>query len=288
MGCGSITRSEVLNCAVPLVGGIAMASGNQNRLVIWNWDEVVFTESGTTPNLLTAATLASGASGYQIQGYKISLRPSVDIVAGANGQSLIKNRVAFVVFANSQLTKNTIQNLMQGRYTIAYENNGKNEHSWEVMGVGVGLEIKPQKIRDLQENGAAYMLLLETPETELDVKLPQTFFITSYAATTTAILATLFLPTVTNISDLTIDTAGGNAETITGTNFFGSIGLASEVVSVQWINQTTQAATTQTSVTVASATSITFTTVALAAGTYKLRVTTTKGVADSTQIAVCA
>ncbi len=287
MGCGSITRSEVLNCAAPLVGGIATATGNQNRLILWNWDEVSFTESASTPNLYTALTMASGMSGYQFQGYKISLHPSLDLVAGANGQTLVKDRIAFVVFSNSQLTKNTIQNLMAGRYIAAYENNGKNSDSWEIMGVGVGLEVKPQKIRDLQENGAAYMLLLETPEAEMEVKLPNTFFITSYAATTTALLTTLFLPTVTNISDLALQSAGGDAETITGTNFWGSIGLASEVVSVQWVNQTTGALTTQTGVTVVSNVSMTFTSVAQAAGTYKLRVTTTKGVADSTQIAIC-
>lgn len=288
MGCGSIARSEVLNCAAPLVGGIATGTGNQNRLVLYNWDEVSFTESASTPNLITAITLAAGASGYQFQGYKISLRPSLDVVSGTNGQTLVKDRVAFVVFSNTQLTKNTIQNLMAGRYVALYENNGKNSESYELMGVGVGLEIKPQKIRDLQENGAAYMLLLETPENELEVKLPQTFFSTSYAVTTTAVNTTLFLPTVTNISDLALQVAGGDAETITGTNFFGSIGLASEVSSVQWVNQTTGALTTQTSVTVGSNTSMTFTSVALAAGTYKLRVTTTKGVAESTQIAVAS
>ena len=106
MGCGSITRSEVNSCSAPLVGGIATSSGNMNRLVIYNYDEVSFTESGTTPNLFTAITLASQASGYQVQGYKISLRPSIEIVAGANGQNLYKHNVAFVVFSNSQLTKN--------------------------------------------------------------------------------------------------------------------------------------------------------------------------------------
>lgn len=265
-----------------------MSSGNQNRLVIWNWDEVTFTESSSTANLLTALTMATGCSGYQVQGYKISLRPSMDIVAGASGQSLIKQRSAFVIFSNSQVTKNTIQNLMQGRYVIAYENNGKNENSWEVMGVGAGLELKPQKIRDLQENNAAYMLLLETPENELEPKLPQTFFITSYAATTTAILTSLFLPTVTTISDLALQVAGGDTETITGTNFFGSIASSSDVQLVEWVNTVTGARTIQTSVTVASATSITFTSVALAAGTYRLAVTTSKGVAESTQTATAS
>lgn len=288
MGCGSLGRSEVLNCAVPLVGGIAMSSGNNNRLVAYNYDEVSFTESGTTPNLLTAITLATGASGYQFQGYKVSLKPSLDIVVGPSGQPLVKDRVGFVIFSNTQLTKNGIQTLMQGRYVLCYENNGKNSESFELMGVDVGMEVKPQKIRDLHENGSAYMLLMETPDTELETKLPRTFFITSYAASLAAIATTLFLPTVTVISNLVIVAAGGTAETITGTNFFGSIGLASEVVSVQWLNQTTQALTTQTSVTVVSNTSMTFTSVAIAAGTYKLRVTTTKGVADSSQIGVAS
>ncbi len=104
----------------------------------------------------------------------------------------------------------------------------------------------------------------------------------------TAINTSLFLPTVTVISDIALQVAGGDSETITGTNFYGSNGSASEVVSVQWINQVSQAATTQTSVTVASNTSLTFTSVALVAGTYKLRVTTTKGVADSSQVATAS
>jgi hypothetical protein len=147
--------------------------------------------------------------------------------------------------------------------------------------------MKPQKIRDLQVDGAAYTLLLSTPDTELETKLPQTFLSTDYAGTQTAVNATLFLPTVTNLSTLALGAAGGTSVTVTGTNFYGSIGLASEVSLVQWQNQITKAFTTQT-VTVASNTSITLTSVALTAGTYKLVVTTTKGIANSTQIAVAS
>ncbi len=283
MGCGSISRSEVNSCLTPLVGGI----GGNSRLVLYNQDEVSFTESGSTPNLITSITLASGASGYQFQGYKMSLKPSVDVVAGANGQNLYKHRAAFVVFSNTQLTKNNIQSLAQGRYVAIWENNGKNTESFEIAGMNIGLEIKPQKIRDLQENGAAYMLLLETPDNELETKLPQTLLATNYATTLAAINTSLYLPTVTNISDLALQVAGGDSETITGTNFYGS-GSASDVYSVQWENQQTKALTTQTSVTVSSNTSMTFTSVALVAGTYRLIVTTSKGVATSTQIAVAS
>ncbi len=282
MGCGSIDRGSVLSCKTPLVGGI----GGDSRLVLYNFSEVSFTESSSTPNLYTAITLASGASGYQFQGYKLSLKPSVDIVLGANGQNLFKHRTAFVIFENTQLQKNNIQTLKDGRYVALYENNGKNTESFELMGVNVGLEVKPQKIRDLQADGAAYMILLETPDTELETKLPQTFLSTNYATTLTAVNTTLYLPTITTISDLTIDVAGGNAETITGTNFYGSLAASSEVSSVDWVNTGTLALTNQTGVTVASATSITFSSVALVAGTYKLRITTRKGYVDSNSIVV--
>lgn len=275
--CGTLTRSFVQTCATPTAGGI----GGDSRAVVYNYGEVSFTESSTTPNLLTAITLSSGASGYQIQGYKVSLKPSAEAVDDQAGVTRWKHNIAFLVFANSQLVKNEIQRMALGRYVFTYENNGKNEDSFEVMGRQNGMIMKPQKVRDLQENSSAYMLTFATPDNELEPMLPATFFITSYAASLAAINATLYLPTITTISDLTVDVAGGNAETITGTNFFGSAAASSEVVSVVWINTSTQARTTQTGVTVASATSITFNTVALSAGVYQLEITTKKGIALS-------
>ncbi len=283
MACGDLSRSVIIaDCDNPLPSGI----GGDSRLVLYNWKEVSFTYSSSTPGLITAITLVSGASGYQYQGYNASLKPSVDFVEDASTRTLVKHRANFLVFANDQLTKNEIDTLKNGRYIAVIENNGKDNNAFEVYGAKNGLKIKAQKIRDLQENGSAYNLLMETPDNELEPKLPATFFSSSYTASLAAIDATLFLPTVTNISDLALQVAGGDTETITGTNFYGS-GSASAVSSVQWINQVTKAATTQT-FTVASTTSITFTSVALAAGTYKLRVTTSKGVADSTQTATAS
>ena len=217
MGCGSIGRSEVNNCATPIVGGI----GGGSRLVVYNYDEVSFTESGTTPNLFTAITLTSGASGYQFQGYKLSLKPSVDVVAGASGQSLFKHSTAFVIFSNTQLTKNNIQNLAQGRYVVLYENNGKNTESFELMGVNVGLELKPQKIRDLQVDGAAYTLLLQTPDAELETKLPQTFLSSTYAATLTAVNTTLFLNSVSSNCRMGLSSPSFNVSSLFPTRITG-------------------------------------------------------------------
>jgi hypothetical protein len=278
MACGALERAVAYNCPTPLPGGI----GGDSRLVLYNFSEISFTESGSTPGLRTAMTLSSGASGYQMQGYKVSLKPSVDAVDDQAGVTRWKQRVAFIIFANDQLTKNTIQRMALGRYVAIYENNGKNADSFEIMGINSGLIMKPQKVRDLQENSSAYLILLETPDNELEPNLPATFYSSSYASTLSAVNTTLYLPTVTNISDLTISTGGGDAETITGTNFYGSLASASEVVSLYWINQATQARTQQTSFTVASATSISLSSVALAAGLYALEVTTKKGIAVST------
>lgn len=278
-GCGNITTGSTNVCATPFQGGL----GSPDLVLVNNDDWSSFTESAATPNLVTAVTLASGASAYAFQGYKISLKPSVDVVEGPDGRNAYIHRQAFIIYANSQVQKNNIQRLAQGRVKSLHENAGKNDDSFEWMGIGVGLQMKAQKIRDLQENGAAYMILLETPTNEPEAKLPQTYLATNYAGTVTARAALLFLPTVTVISDLAISAAGGDAETITGTNFHGS-GSNPDVLSVQWVNRVTGALTTQTAVTVASATSLTFTSVALTAGTYNLRVTTTKGFVTSTII----
>jgi len=284
MACGAINTGSQINCNALLPGGI----GGDSRLVLYNYMEVSgVTESPSIPGLVTAITLTSGASGYQFQGYKVSLKPSVDVVAGASGQNLYKHRIAFVIFENSQLQKNNIQRLALGRYIAVYENNGKDANAFEIMGLGSGMELKPQKIRDLQENNSAYMLLLETPDNELETRLPQTIG-TSYSAGKTVVDGSLFLPTISNVSDLAVPATGGDAETITGTNFYGSLAVASEVTSVVWVNQATLAEVNQATYTVVSNTSITLTSPVLTAGPYKIRVTTRKGSVESGQIIVAS
>lgn len=283
MYCGTLERGSFRICATPLQGGI----GGDSRLVLYNINEITFTYSGSVPGLITAVTLASGASGYVFEGYQASLKPSVELVEAASTQSLWKDIINFLAFGNSQLLKNTIDTMKNGKYIGLIENNGKNDDSFEFYGVGSGLRLKAQKVRDLQENNSAYNLMLATADNEPEAVLPATFLATNYAGTVTAIAATLFLPTITVISDLALQVAGGDTETITGTNFYGS-GAQGDVSLVQWKNRATGALTTQTAVTVASATSLTFTSVALAQGTYNLRVTTSKGYVDSTIIATAS
>jgi len=282
MGCGTITIGSIPDCDNPL------KAGTRSRLFLINYDDLVSTtESTSTPNLLTAMTFGSNKVSYLFEGYKQDVKPSQEVVAPSNGANQFKHSVGFVVYEITQLQKNNLQRIAKGNFIAILENKGKTTDAFEVYGLGSGMEIVPGVARDSYANGGGYIIQLATPDGSFETMLPQTLFTTDYATTLTLVDEYAGLPTVTTISDLVLQVAGGDTETITGTNFYGN-GSSSAVLSVKWINQVTQAETTQTSITVASDTSITFTSVALTAGSYKLRVTTTRGSADSTQVAIAS
>jgi hypothetical protein len=282
MACGTIETGSQPNCDTPL------KSGTRPRLFIANFDDVVsVTLSATTPNLITAITFRTGSTSFLFEGFKQDVKPSQEFIAPGNGANQLKHALNFVVYDISQIQKNNIQRFNKGRFVAIAENNGKNENSFEVYGLGSGMEIVPGVARDTYANGGGYLISLATPETEFEPLLPQTIFTTDYATTATLVEEYAALPTVTVISDLALQVAGGDTETITGTNFYGN-GSSSVVLSAKWVNQVTGAQTSQTGLTVGSDTSITFTSVALVAGSYRLRITTTKGYADSVQVAIAS
>ena len=282
MGCGTIIVGSQLNCDAPL------KSGTRPRLFLANYDDVIsVTLSSSTPNLITAVTFATGGTSFLFEGFKQDIKPIQEFIAPSNGLNQVKHGVSFIVYEITQLQKNNLQRVSKGRFIAITENNGKADEAFEVYGLGSGLEIVPGLTRDSYANGGGYIITLATPETEFEPLLPQTIFTTDYATTKTLVEEYAALPTVTTVSDLVLQVAGGDTETITGTNFYGN-GSSSVVLSVQWVNQVTGAKTTQTAVTVVSDTSITFTSIALTAGSYRLRVTTTKGYSDSTQVAIAS
>lgn len=281
MACGDITIGSVFDCTNPLQGG------TKPRVILFNKDDITSTTAGTTPGLITAITLASGKSGYAFDGFKNSNVPSCEKKSATSGQALWHHMLNFFIYENTQLAKNNIEKMGNGTYVAIIQNSKVDEQAFEILGLGNGLYLQDGVINKKDENNGAYNLVMKSDETIGEAKLPQTFFITDYATTLALINGYLYLPTVTNISDLALQVAGGDTETITGTNFWGS-GSTSDIVSVKWVNQSTLQETTQTVVTTASNTSLTFTSVALTAGSYKLRVRTSKGVTDSTQTAVAS
>jgi len=281
MGCGTITIGSDPNCTTPL------KAGTRPRLLLANYSDIVsVTLSAATPNLITAITFASNTVFHVFNGFKQDVKPTQEIIAPSNGANQLKHNLNFVVYEISQLQKNNLQRLIKSEGLVAIcENKGKDANSFEVYGLGSGMQIVPGVARDTNANGGGYIISLATLEGEFEPLLPQTIFVTDYAATLALVEGYAALPTITNITDQAISTAGGDAETITGTYFYGG-GASSAVVSMKWVNQVTGAEVSQTGLTVASNTSITFSSVALTTGTYKLRITTTRGTADSALVVI--
>jgi hypothetical protein len=279
MGCGEITRGSAYDCDAPLYGG------TRARLLLINKDDLSsYTTSTSTPNQITALTLVSGKVAYVFEGFKNSVLPSLEKVTAQSGQALWKHIVNFFVYENTQLWKNTLQKLGNGKFIAIIQNSAIDANSFEVLGIGQGLQLQDGAVNNKNENNGAYNLILASADNQFEAKPPQTFYDGSAYVSTLALLdGYAAIPTITTISDTSIAAAGGDAETITGTYFYGG-GSASDVQSVKWVNQSTGAKTSQTGITVASNTSITFSSVALTAGTYKLEIVTSRGTALSSII----
>lgn len=278
LDCGAIERGSTYDCDNPLQGG------TRPRLIVINKEDIASVTYGLN-GVITAITLKSGKVAHAFEGFRNSVVPSLEKTTAPSGQALWKHISNFFVYENTQLWKNTLQKFANGKFVTIYQNAQQDSNAFEVQGLGNGLELQDGAVNNKNENGGAYNLILASGE-QLEAKPPVTLDGGGgFAANLAIVDALLYLPSITNITDLAISTAGGDAETITGTNFFGG-GSASDVQSVKWVNQSNQAETTQTSVTVTNNTTLSFSSVALAAGNYKLKVTTNRGIALSTAVVV--
>lgn len=282
MGCGDITIGSRYDCDSPLVGGV------RERLGVINKNDIAsVTYSASTPNLVTAITLKTGKVCNLFEGFRNSVLPSLEKATSPSGQAVWRHVVNFFVYENSQIQKNNIAKLGNGKYVTIYQNSNEDTHAFEIQGLSNGLELQDGAINNKSENNGAYNLILTSGASQMEPKLPSTYLSTDFSGTLTAFETLCALPTITTISAVTVAVLGGTAETITGTGFYGG-GSASDVQSIKWVNQSTGSKTTQTGVTVASNTSITFSSVALTAGTYKLEIVTSRGTALSTTIVTAA
>lgn len=278
MACGDLTQSELFACTDPLQAGV----GNESLLtLILRQDIASFTLSPTVPNLITGITLVSGKTAYGFEGFRQSLKPKYQKVDGPSGQTMYQHMADFFVYGYSQRTKNNLQRLGNGLYVGIFSNAKQDANAFEVMGIGCGMQVQTIQ-RGPSEDGGAFKISMQTPADSPEALMPQTLLATDYAGTLTLINTLMALPGITTLSVTVVAVAGGTAITVTGSNFFGG-GPNNAVLSLQWINQGNGNVVNQPTFTVASNTSITLTTVALVAGIYKLRITTTKGVIESAQ-----
>lgn len=182
--CGEITIGSTYSCSNPLQGG---AKPNVRLINIDDIESV--TISGTTPNLITAITLKTGKQAYLFEGFGKSVTPQQEVIKLGSGQNLYKHQVGLFIFDRTQVQKNNIQRLVLGQFVAIVEATKKDAQAFEVFGLGNGLELVPGVINQLQENNGAYTIILATPEGSAEALLPQTFFVTDYAATLAAVQA---------------------------------------------------------------------------------------------------
>jgi hypothetical protein len=272
MDCSLIKRGAAYDCANPLQGGA------EPNVVLFNKQHIVGTTKGSVPNEIAAITLASQASGYLFYGFGRSVVPSLEVIKQNSGQNTVKHQVILSIFDRSQVAKNTIQNLLLGKFVAAIESAQKDANTFEMYGMNAGLSLMPGSIQQMNVDNGAFIVTLATPDGEGESKLPVTFYDgTSYATSKALLYGYCFLPTITSLNDYVWPAAGGDSVTVTGTNFYGSI-ASNDVEELAVVKKNTEAVTTLTH-TVASATSITFTSPVLSAGIYNLRVKTSKGYA---------
>lgn len=179
MACGTIDRgSTIEECDDIPVGG------TRARLLLANIDDIEgYTEDAN--GIVTAIDLAVGAFIYVFTGFRNDVKKSEEVIKPDIGIPKFKHNTGFVVYENTQIQKNNVENIVRGRFVAIIENRGKDANSFEVVGKGVGVEIVAGPIRNAHENGGFFVISLSTPDDqgELENKLPQTLLVTDYAAT---------------------------------------------------------------------------------------------------------
>lgn len=167
--CGSIDRGSQADCDnIP-------EGGTRARLLLANYDDVLEYEEDADGNI-TDIVLNPGAFLYEFLGFRNDVKKSEDVIKPEVGIPKFKHNIGFVVYENTQLQKNNVENIARGRFVAIAENKGKDENVFEVVGKGVGMEIIAGPIRNAHENGGFFVLSLSTPDDQGDTesRLPQT------------------------------------------------------------------------------------------------------------------
>lgn len=119
-----LSQDIVASCTDPITPGIEQDGVIVNRADI-DFDAVTFNES--LPNAVSALSLKAGKKGYRIKvlGNTPFTGTGTSFVAG-NYQNTFTHTVQFVVLDNGpDVCKNVIDNLANGKFVIALENNYK-------------------------------------------------------------------------------------------------------------------------------------------------------------------
>jgi len=180
--CDALTAGILYDCLNPPVGGV------NDRLILVNFSDIDgnVTRNGSNPNVIEAITLPGGAVGYVFEGLNSSNEPRAALVKGryVNGYD---HEVRFKVFSNSIAAKVQLTKLDGALVVAIVQNNHKGaagEAAFEIYGLETGLRLQElERILADAELQGAYNLLIKNDEISKPSTLPQTLFITDFAAT---------------------------------------------------------------------------------------------------------
>lgn len=274
--CGDITSGLGPNCDFPQIGGAT------DRIVIINFSDIdVVTRDGVNNEIITDITLKSGKSGYAWFGQNRSVEPREALVKGRYSNAF-DHEVRHKIFNDGAAVRKQLNASVNGRFVAIVEANFKGETgdaAFKVFGIESGLEVPElEKIYDNSDTEGAFDLLLRSSEFAREPKLAATFFDTDYATTQAKVDALVDIPQILNIAPLTGNTAGSDSYTITGANFTGATQI-DWVEGVTVTNEPTFVVDNDAQISISSS-------VALSAGTYKIRVTSPNGVGESLSLVV--
>ena len=187
--CAVITGGLTLDCTYPALGGA------KDDIYLINLAEIAsVTRNGSNPQIIEAITLVTGKVAFKYEGKNNSAEPQSSL-AKQRYAEVYDHEVMFKVFTNRPTDKVQLELLAQGTVVAIVENNHLNatgNTSFEIYGLGVGLEVVEMTriLSDVDTQGA-YNLILRTSEQLKESHLPNTLFITSYAATKAVVTALL-------------------------------------------------------------------------------------------------
>ena len=259
MSCQGIFQGADFDCENPLVAGV------DEQLILFNLldiESIVFDVD--EPSVITDIILKNGASAFAFNGTRQSLVPEEHFIPGRFSVGY-DHQVGFQVFDISQKSKDNLE-AMFIRKTVGVVHD--KEGSFEVYGIVQGLEgLTKDRLPGDQDTGGSYSIILKTSDnTAREPKSPQTWLETDEATTQLLIEALLNQPKVDNISPIAGSAAGGDVYTITGSRFdpLATLDWVDSVAAVT--NEPTFAVDSDVQISISSS-------VALTAGTYKIRVT---------------
>lgn len=179
--CSFLTGGVTNDCVNVMVGGA------DDRLILFNWDEVESLDRNVTnAQIVEAINMVATKTGYVFEGKQSSNEPLQKLVK-KKYENKWDHQVTFKIFSATPTTKAQVEKLKDGRFMALVQNNYKGASgngAFELYGIDTGLLIEDaeRNVADTDLMGA-FNIVLKSHESYKEGHLPATVFITDFATT---------------------------------------------------------------------------------------------------------